>query len=170
MKERQQSSSTYALEFLLVSSTDHITPVTGITPTVTISKNSGSFGAASGTVSEIGNGWYKVSGGGLATDTNTVGPLILHATGTGADPTDATYTIVPWNPFDIIDEFLDSTNTVETGETIRQTLRLLRSVIVGVSSESSGTIVFKRKDGTTTALTVVHDSTGSRSSSTVGTV
>lgn len=168
MRQRQQGSILYALEFLLVSSTDHITPATGLTPTVAISKNNASFGSPSATVSEIGNGWYKLTGAGLATDLDTVGPLILHGTSTGADPSDSEWAIVPWNPFDLINEVFS--NDIESGETFTQTMRLLRAVIAGVSSESSGTVIFKRKDGTTTAVTIVHDTVGSRTSSTVGTL
>ena len=81
-----QSSTQAALVFLMVDSTDHITGKTGLTPTVTISKNGGTFASPSGAVTEISGGWYKVAGN--ATDTNTLGPLALHATATGADPTD----------------------------------------------------------------------------------
>lgn len=93
-----QNSGTFPLVFLLVSSSDHISPLTGLGSgaTVTISKNGGSFASPSGAVSEIGNGWYRVAGNGA--DTNTLGPLILHATGTGADPTDCLYPIVAYNP------------------------------------------------------------------------
>lgn len=100
MKERQQAVTTYPLPFLLVSSSDHVTPVTGATVTVVLSKNSAAFAAAAGTVTEVGNGWYSLGGSGLATDLDTLGPLVLHATATGADPTDSLFTVVPWNPFD----------------------------------------------------------------------
>lgn len=96
MKCLKQSSTAQPLMFLLVSSTDHITPVTGATPTVTISKNGGSFSSPSGAVSEVGNGWYKVAGN--TTDTSTLGPLIVHATATGADPTDERYEVVAYDP------------------------------------------------------------------------
>ena len=98
MKELQQSSTSYPIQFLLVASSDHVTPVTGITPTVTIRKNGGSFGSPAGAVTEIANGWYELAGN--ATDRNTLGSLLLHATGTGADPCDDRYYIVPWDPFD----------------------------------------------------------------------
>lgn len=84
----------------MVDSTDHVTPKTGLTPTVTLSKAGGSFASPSGSVSEIGNGWYKVAGN--ATDTNTLGALILHATGTAADPTDIYYDVVSFNPQDSV--------------------------------------------------------------------
>lgn len=96
----KQSSTAQPLLFLLVSSTDHITGVTGLTPTVRISKNGGTGAAPSGAVSEVDAtnmpGWYKVAGN--ATDTATLGPLILHATGTGADPVDERYEVVAFDP------------------------------------------------------------------------
>lgn len=97
---RKQSDSTYPLEFLMLDSGDHITGKTGLSPTVTLSKNGGSFASPSGAVTEIANGWYKVAGN--ATDTNTVGPLVLHASSSGADPTDRAFAVVPWNPFDAV--------------------------------------------------------------------
>lgn len=96
-KLRKQSDTTYSVFFLMVDSADHVTGKTGLSPTVTISKNGGSFASPSGAVSEVGNGLYKIAGN--ATDSNTVGELWIHATGTGADPTDTSYTIVPFNPF-----------------------------------------------------------------------
>lgn len=92
----QQSTTAYPLVFLMVLTSDHISPATGLTPTVTISKNGGSFASPSGAVSEIANGWYKVAGN--ATDTAMLGPVILHATGSGADPTDALFPVVAYNP------------------------------------------------------------------------
>jgi len=100
MKERQQNSTSYPTCFLMVSSTDHVTPVTGLTPTVTLSKNGGAFASPSGAVTEIGSGWYALAGN--ATDRNTLGDFIIHATGTGADPVDDRYSIVAYNPFDSV--------------------------------------------------------------------
>ncbi len=96
MYQIKQSTTAYPLVFLMVSSTDHVTAVTGITPTVTISKAGGTFASPSGTVSEIANGWYKVAGN--TTDSNTLGPIILHATGTGADPSNEVYEVVAYDP------------------------------------------------------------------------
>jgi len=98
MKERQQNSTSHPIEFLLVSSTDSKTGLTGLSPTVNLSKDGGSFGLASGSVSEIGFGWYSLAGN--STDRNTLGDLLVHCSGAGADITDDKYTIVPWNPFD----------------------------------------------------------------------
>ncbi len=99
-KLRKQSDSTYPMMFLMVDSTDHVTGKTGLSPTVTISKNGASFASPSGAVAEVGNGLYKVAGN--ATDSNTVGELWIHATATGADPTDTAYTVVPYDPFDSV--------------------------------------------------------------------
>lgn len=100
MKERQLGSSSHPVPFLLVSDSDHSTGVTGLSPTVTISKDGGAFAAPAGAVSEIGDGWYKLAAN--ATDRDTLGDCLLHATGTGADPTDAVFTIVAYDPFDAV--------------------------------------------------------------------
>lgn len=80
------------LVFLMISSSDHISPALGLTPTVVLSKNGGAFAAVVGAVSEIGDGWYKVAAD--EDDQDTLGPLILHATAGGADPTDVVYHVV----------------------------------------------------------------------------
>ncbi len=79
----KQSTADLALVFFMVDSTDHVTGKTGLTPTVTLSKNGGSFASPAGAVLEIGNGFYKVAAN--STDSNTLGVLALTATGTGAD-------------------------------------------------------------------------------------
>lgn len=85
-----KGSSATPLVFLLVQSADHITGLTGASPTVKLGKNGGTGAAPSGAVTEIDStnlpGWYKVAGN--ATDTNTAGPLVLHATAASADPCD----------------------------------------------------------------------------------
>ena len=97
IKSRKQSTTDYPITFLMVDSADHVTGKTGLTPTVTISKNGGAFGAASGAVSEIANGWYKLAG--HAGDRDTLGELLIHASASGADPADLQYCIVEYDPF-----------------------------------------------------------------------
>lgn len=46
--------------FLMVSSSNHITPATGKTVTATISKDGGSFAACSNSVTELANGVYVI--------------------------------------------------------------------------------------------------------------
>lgn len=92
----KNASTVYPLLFLMVQSSDHMTGLVGLTPTVTLRKPGGTFAAPAGAVTEVGNGWYQVAGN--ATDTNTNGPLILHATGTAADPVDMVFEVVAFNP------------------------------------------------------------------------
>lgn len=82
--------------FLMVDSNDHVTGKTGLSPTVTLSKAGGAFASPAGIVAAVGSGWYKVAGN--ATDTATLGPLVLHATGTGADPCDVEFVVVAFDP------------------------------------------------------------------------
>jgi hypothetical protein len=92
----KQSSTGRPLLFLMVDSADHLTGKTGLSPTVTLSKNGATFAAPSGSVTELSNGWYKVAGN--ATDTGTLGPLLLHATASGADPCDDRFDVVAFDP------------------------------------------------------------------------
>lgn len=72
--------------FLMIQSADHITGATGVTVTVTISKNGSVFATPGGVVTELSSGWYYIQ---LKTaDTDTLGDLAFHCTGTGCDPTD----------------------------------------------------------------------------------
>lgn len=86
-----KNQTSYPLVFLMISNVDHISPATGLNPVVTLSKNGADFFTSAGAVSEIGNGWYQVIPNGI--DFNTLGPLLLHATNTLADPTDAEFFI-----------------------------------------------------------------------------
>jgi hypothetical protein len=82
-----KQSSAQNVAFFMVTSQDSITGLTGATVTVTISKNGAAFAAPAGTVTEIGVGWYYI--GLTSADTGTLGDILIHATATGADPTDA---------------------------------------------------------------------------------
>ena len=79
-------SYTYTRLFKMISSSDHLSLKTGATPSVNISKAGAAFGKASGAVSEVANGWYKIVLN--ATDTNTAGDLAFYCTGFGTDDTD----------------------------------------------------------------------------------
>src|SRR5258708_33456435 len=98
MFELKQSATDKIIPFLLVSSTDHINGVTGLTPTVEISKNGAAFAAPAGAIAEIGHGYYKLTPD--AADTGTTGALILHASSAGADPSDRECVVVPFDPYD----------------------------------------------------------------------
>lgn len=78
--------SIYTRTFFMVLAADHVTGATGKTVTVTISKAGGAFASPTGTVAEIGNGWYRIVLN--ATDTDTAGDLVFHCTATACDATD----------------------------------------------------------------------------------
>lgn len=92
MMEIKIGTAVSVLPFLMVDSTDHVTGKTLLSPTVTISKNGAAPVTPTGAVSEVGTGGYVVAGN--ATDSDTLGPIWLHATGTNADPTDVLVAVV----------------------------------------------------------------------------
>lgn len=74
------------LAVLMTDSSDHVTGKTGLTLTITLSKDAGAFASITPTVTELASGWYKLA---LTTShTDTLGDLALHITATGADPCD----------------------------------------------------------------------------------
>ena len=80
----------------MVDSTDHVTGKTGLTLTITASKDAAAFASISPTVTELSSGWYKLA---LTTShTDTLGDLAIHITGTGADPTDLVDQVVAFDP------------------------------------------------------------------------
>lgn len=92
MMELKQSTATQDLVFYMVATSDGYTPITGLSPTVTLSKNGGAFATPAGSVTEISGGFYKVAAN--ATDSNTLGTLALKATGSGAIPVAMAYHVV----------------------------------------------------------------------------
>jgi len=92
----KQGQTAQPLLFLMIDSADHVSGKPGLSPTVTLSKAGGTFATPAGAVTEVGNGWYQVAGN--ATDSATLGPLLLHASATGADPTDDRFDVVAYDP------------------------------------------------------------------------
>lgn len=91
MRLLKQSTARDIIIFM-TNGTDHVTGSTGLTLTITASKNGGSFSSITPTVTELSNGWYKLA---LTTShTDTLGDFGLHITATGADPTDVVMQIV----------------------------------------------------------------------------
>lgn len=82
--------------FLMVLSSDHTSPATGLVPVVTLSKAGAAFGAAGGTVTEVSSGWYKIAL--TTTDTNTLGELAFHVAVATADNTDFTDQVYAYDP------------------------------------------------------------------------
>lgn len=89
----KKNTALAAFEFPIYSATDHVTPLTGVSPTVQRSINGGAFGAATNTPAvEIGvSGRYKIdlSAADLNGDT-----IEFKATAVGADPMDWTIVTV----------------------------------------------------------------------------
>lgn len=85
MRKAKQSTAKNVM-VLMVDSTDHITGKTGLTLTITASKDGGAFASIAPTVTERGSGWYSVAL--TAAHTDTLGDLALHITGAAADPAD----------------------------------------------------------------------------------
>ena len=85
-----KQSTAPIITFLLVSSADHVTGLTAATVAVKLSKNGGSGTTATNAVTQVDSvnlpGWYALIL--TATETNTIGDLIIRATATGADQTD----------------------------------------------------------------------------------
>jgi hypothetical protein len=107
---RKQSDTTYPLFFMLISSSDHITGLTGKSGSVVVSlsKNGAGGGVPAGAISEVDAtnhpGLYKIADN--ATDSNTLGVLNIHAKDAASDPMDCKYDIVNYDPF----TFLPSVN------------------------------------------------------------
>ena len=78
-------ATAYNRVFLMIQSSDHITGLTGATPTVLISKAGGAFGSPAGAVTEIADGYYQCAY--TTADTGTAGDLSFYATATSGDPT-----------------------------------------------------------------------------------
>lgn len=85
MRLLKQSTARTIMVFM-TDATDRVTGKTGLTLTVTASKNGAAFASVSPAQNERGNGWYSLD---LTTShTDTLGDLAIHVTGSGADPTD----------------------------------------------------------------------------------
>lgn len=146
--------STQKVYVKLVGVVDHMTAKTSIlTPTLTLSKNGGTFAALSdGTWAELGGGVYTIQLN--ATDTDTTGPFVVRVVKSGCDDffvhayvRDATEAIGP----------LDLANGIETSVTLRQALRIMLSALAGKTSILSNVATFRNvgdsKDRITATMT-----------------
>lgn len=95
MVERIPQTTTIRIPLQAYLSTDHITPATGKTIAITISKNGAAYGNPSGGATnavEIASGSYYVDLS--TTDTGTLGPLFILGQVSGVDNVVAIYDIV----------------------------------------------------------------------------
>ena len=98
MREIKVNTASNVMIFMTASA-DHVTGKTGLTLTITASKDGAAFASITPTVTERGNGWYNLAF--TSSHTDTVGDLAIHITSTGADPTDLLLHIVHHTPFGI---------------------------------------------------------------------
>lgn len=95
-----KQSTAKNLMVFMTDSSDHINGKTGLTLTITASKDGGAFSSISPTVTERGDGWYSLA---LTTShTDTLGDMAFHITGTGADATDISRHVVVQLPGEIM--------------------------------------------------------------------
>ena len=88
----QKNKALDDFEFLMVSSVDHISPITGLTLNGQRSLDGAAFASVGGARAEVGNGIYKFDA--LAADTNcNIGTWRFYAT--GADDTFITFMTKP---------------------------------------------------------------------------
>lgn len=98
---------------LMTDSANHVSGKPGLTLTITLSKNGGSFAAITPVVTERGNGLYSLAL--TAAHTNTEGDLVLHITaGASADPTDVIMSVSVLQQLLRNKRVLDPTTGVET--------------------------------------------------------
>lgn len=94
MRVLRQSIARTIMVFL-TSSADHVSGVAAATLTITASKAGAAFASITPVVTDRGNGWYSIAL--TATDTNTLGDLVIRATAAGADPIDTLMQVVSYN-------------------------------------------------------------------------
>jgi hypothetical protein len=152
----QRFDVSHPIMLMMLDSSDHVTGKTGLTLTVTKSKNGGTYAAWSGTSAEVANGIYKLTAG--SGDVDTLGELAIHAEGAGADPSDELRQVIAFDPYSATNLGLsampiDLTQTVSdvTGSptTIGGILTILRAMANGKMTVVSGLLKLFGTNGTT---------------------
>jgi len=100
MRQYLKDNNSKLIYFYMVDSTDHVTPKTGLTLTVRVSKNGSAFDAGGGSVVELETGFYAYTAS--VGDTDTLGPIALKATATGADTCIIEGVVVAYDPYDAV--------------------------------------------------------------------
>ena len=92
---------------LLTSNVDHITGISGLTPSIYLSKNCGNFALITPIIESKGNGWYKIEL--TSGHTDTIGDLVVHIEDADSDPADVVM-IVKAQTLDDIYSLLNTTS------------------------------------------------------------
>lgn len=130
----QKNTNDKKIPFLMVDSTDLKTPEPGVSVSVNIRKPGGNFFASSGSINEIGSGWYEFTP--TLTDVNTEGFVILEATGAGCNPYRTLIQVVGNNPYS---QSLIGPGGVEVEVVIRTTAATpISNAEVWITTDSSG--------------------------------
>lgn len=125
-------------------------PATGLTVTVTVSKDGGAFAASTNSPAEIASGFYKIT---LTATEMGAEVVALRITATGYDDQKVILYTVP-----LID-----------GKDFQAALQYIAAAAAGkLSGAGTATEVFKGLDGSTTRLTATVDADGNRSAITYG--
>jgi hypothetical protein len=144
-----KQSTARNLMVLMTSSTDHITGATGLSLTITASKNGAAFASISPTVTERGDGWYSLA---LTTShTDTLGDFVLHVTASGADPTDVREEVFAALPGDSVTVSSLASDVITAASIAADAVTEIQN---GLATASSLTTV----DGTVTAIKAKTDS------------
>lgn len=143
-----KSTASQVVMLKLFLSSDHVTAATGKTVAITISKAGAAFGnpnAGATNATEVSNGWYKVTLD--ATDTNTVGDLVVRGTATSCDDTERIFRVVLPSNFDVtsIDsngrvDIIKIAGTTQTARDIGASVLLSSGTGAGQISLSSGAV------------------------------
>jgi hypothetical protein len=129
MRLLKQSTARDIVVFMTDSS-DHVSGKTGLTLTITASKNAAAFASITPTVTELATGWYKLA---LTTShTDTLGDLALHITATGADPTDTLMQVLALLPGDAV--------TLQSGQVVASVTGAVGSVTGNVGGNVAGSV------------------------------
>lgn len=148
-----------------VALADGVTPQTGLTPVVEVSKGNGAFAArnSASAVTHDADGWYAIPLD--ATDTGTVGPISIKSD----DP--ATYLPV-WRDFFVVPaELYDAIwagNAVDGTVTLVQAIRAILATAVGkLSGGGTTAIAIRDTADTKDRVTATVDSNGNRTTITL---
>lgn len=159
MPQRIQQSTAIRVPLQAYLASDHVTPATGKTIAVTISKNGAAYGnpsAGATNAVEIGSGSYYVDLS--TTDTGTIGPVIVK----GAEGTIDTI-ISMYDVADTAAIIFDRADGVETGKTLRQALRAMLAAAVGkASGMETATGKYRDTNDTKDRITATIDAYGNR--------
>jgi hypothetical protein len=145
MRQVEQGAARNVMVFM-VDSADHITGKTGLTLTITISKDGAAFASATPTVTARGDGWYSLAL--TASHTDTLGDLAVHVTATGADPSDLALQVVR----SLAGERTAMRGTVSTGSSTTSITTSALTPATTTANQIKDRVVIFDNDTTTAAL------------------